>query len=53
MLTQGGAPDVGLEDGAKAVAMGLAAQISAQEGRVVHFDEINRAFTPQFVTKLT
>jgi myo-inositol 2-dehydrogenase/D-chiro-inositol 1-dehydrogenase len=34
-----GTPDVGLRDGAWAVAMGLAAQASAAEGRVVQMDE--------------
>ena len=35
VVQHGGAPEVGLEDGAKAVAMGLAAQRSAHEGIVV------------------
>ena len=35
IVRDGGVPEVGLDDGAKAVAMGLAAQKSAQEGVVV------------------
>ena len=35
IVRNGGAPEVSLSDGAKAVAMGLAAQQSAKEGRVV------------------
>lgn len=37
-VQKGGIPDVTLSDGAKAVAMGLAAQVSAREHRVVAFD---------------
>ncbi|MEL7176315.1 MAG: Gfo/Idh/MocA family oxidoreductase [Pseudomonadota bacterium] len=35
IVREGGVPEVGLSDGAKAVAMGLAAQRSAEEGVVV------------------
>ncbi|MEM8980806.1 MAG: Gfo/Idh/MocA family oxidoreductase [Pseudomonadota bacterium] len=48
LIQEGGAPEVGLDDGAQAVAIGLAAQISAQEGRVVHMEEIAKRITPQF-----
>ena len=35
MIRDNGAPDVSLSDGIKAVKMGLAAQVSAKEARVV------------------
>lgn len=45
VVAQGGMPDVGLTDGWWAVAMGMAAQISATEGRVIGAEEL-RALAP-------
>jgi predicted dehydrogenase len=42
VVANGSAPEVGLEDGWWAVAMGMAAQISAVEGRAVGAAELNR-----------
>ncbi|RUS58957.1 gfo/Idh/MocA family oxidoreductase [Pseudorhodobacter sp. E13] len=42
VVAHGGTPEVGLKDGWWAVAMGIAAQISAAEGRVIGAEELRR-----------
>jgi hypothetical protein len=42
VVANGAVPEVGLGDGWWAVAMGMAAQISAAEGRVIGAEELRR-----------